>query len=182
MLQAAYPGARWTEATADLYELMLADLDIGLASAALQRLIYTSKFLPSVAEIRAAAADVALGPQRSGLDAWGDVLKAIRFVGSYGVPTFEDPLVGRCVTTLGWRSLCLSDTPEGVDRARFAELYERLQSEERVRDVSEPGRLLPGGRAEPAQLPAQVRELTEGVFKPLQPDHGRTGTERARRL
>jgi hypothetical protein len=161
VLQSAYPGARMTEMTAELYEHLLADLDAEVAQRAIARLVCISKFLPTIAEIRDAAADVALGAARSGLEAWGDVLMAIRRTGSYGVPTFTDPLVAECVRILGWRTLCLGDSPEAVDRARFAELYVDLQRRRRQNDVSEPGRLLPS--REPAQLPGNVHELVRRV-------------------
>lgn len=164
VLQAAYPGARMTDLTAELYENLLGDLEAEIAHRAVARLVCTSKFLPTIAEIRDAAADVSVGAARSGLEAWGDVVMAIRREGSYGVPTFEDPHVAECVRILGWRTLCLGDSPEAVDRARFAELYSDLQRRERQRIVSEPGRLLPS--REPAQLPPNVRELTSRIAQP----------------
>jgi hypothetical protein len=182
MLQAAYPAARWTEATVELYEAMLSDLDTELVRGAIARHICTSKFMPTVAEVREAAADIAVGPSRSGVEAWGDVGMAIRRTGSYGAPKFEDPLVAECVRIMGWRNLCLGDSPEAADRARFCELYTDLQRKQRQHDVSAPGRLLPAGRA-PAQLSGNVRELTARVGTgPLQPNHGKTGSEKARRL
>lgn len=118
MLLAAFPAARITEPTVRLYERMLGDLDFELATNAVTRLVCTSKFMPTIAEIREAAADLSVGPARSGLEAWGDVMLAIRRVGHYGVPKFEDPLVAECVRIMGWRYLCIGDVPEGVDRSR----------------------------------------------------------------
>lgn len=194
-------------------EEFIADLDFATTRAAIGKLACTLKFMPSIAEIRAAVADQTLGEARRGLQAWGDVAQAIRRVGYIGQPTFEDPLVAECVRLMGWMSLCKGDAPDGVDRAHFAKLYDELSERQRARDVSEPGRLMPG--QEPAQLPARVRELTEGFgdrraqeirhglrqpnsidhvtasdeehhrtigAKPLQPSHGKTGTEKARRL
>jgi hypothetical protein len=181
MLQAAFPAARMTEATVVLYERLLVDLDFELASATIERLICTTKFCPTVSEIRDAAADIALGPSRSGVEAWGDVGQAIRRVGSYGMPKFEDPLVAECVRMMGWRNLCLGEAPEHTDRARFCELYQDLQRKQRLADVSEPGRLLPGHQ-EARQLPPNVRQLVQDVGKPLQSNHGRTGVEKTRRL
>ena len=162
MLQAAYPGARMTAMTGELYESMLADLEFDVVRGAIARLICTSKFLPTIAEVRDAAAEITLGPIRSAVAAWGDVTMAVRRVGHYGCPKFEDPLVAECVRALGWRSLCLGDSGEAADRARFCELYSDLQRKQRQRDVSEPGRLLPAGRP-PNQLPSNVRELTRKV-------------------
>jgi Loader and inhibitor of phage G40P len=163
MLQAAYPAARWSEPTIDLYELMLADLDYAVARDALVRIIKTQKFLPAVAEVLEAAADVTVGPMRSAVDAWGDVGMAIRQVGYIGVPRFADPIVADCVRAMGWRNLCLGDSPEAADRARFCEMYQHKQREQRVLDVTEPGRLLPAHTRPPELLPPRVRELMRGV-------------------
>lgn len=166
ILAAAYPGARLTEATLVLYEAMLADLDEKLARDAVGRLIATSKFLPTIAEIREAAINLTLGQPRAGLEAWNDVLMAIRRTGYVGVPTFEDPLVAECVRLMGWRNLCLGETPEGVDRARFCELYAELQRKQRQQEVSEPGRLLPAAARTPAQLTQAVSGLAQDLSRP----------------
>lgn len=163
ILSASFPDSKWGEATCRAYESALADLDFELASDAVRRIVATSKFRPSISEIREAAAVVAVGERRAGADAWGDVVKAVRYVGSYGAPKFDDPLTARAVEALGWRNLCLGDSSEASDRARFCEVYDALSASERRSLVSEPGRLndaprgilgagrgmaaLPGGRA-----------------------------------
>lgn len=163
VLQAAFPAARWSEATVAVYESLLSDLDAELVTRAIERIIRSSKFLPTVAEVRDAAAELAFGPGRSGLEAWAEVGLAIRRVGSYGSPTFDDPLVAECVRVLGWRTLCHGGSPEGVDRARFVELYQELLRRQRLQDVSEPGRILPPAEAEQKLLPSNVRDLVRRV-------------------
>lgn len=162
VLATAYPAARVSAETSELYEAMLGDLDFALVQRAAARHVATSKWFPSVAELRAAAVELALGPRRTGLEAWGDVVEAIRFVGAYGAPRFEDERVAECVRMLGWRGLCLADN-EASDRARFAELYEALAQRARVDAVAGESLALPapGARAElpraerpPAALPA----------------------------
>jgi hypothetical protein len=112
---------------------------------------------------------------RSPVEAWGDVGMAIRRTGYIGVPRFSDPLVAECVRAMGWRNLCIGDSPEASDRARFCELYQDKQRKQRLFDVSEPGRLLPASSdSSHAQLPANVRLLTREVGRdaPRQPDSG----------
>lgn len=155
ILANAYPAARVTEETSELYEAMLADLDFGAVQRAAARHIATSKWFPTVAELRAAAVEVALGPRRTGLEAWGDVVAAIRFVGAYGAPRFDDALVAECVRTLGWRGLCLGDN-EVSDRARFSELYESLAQRARVDAVAGESLSLPAPRAR-GELPSSER-------------------------
>jgi hypothetical protein len=52
MLKGAFPAAKTTESTSQVYETMLADLDWVVAQRAVTQLIATSRFLPSIAEIR----------------------------------------------------------------------------------------------------------------------------------
>jgi hypothetical protein len=134
-LLAAFPNARIASATGAVYEHMLADVDASVVQAVLERLIATSKFLPSVAEIRAAVNELHAGPKRPGGDAWGDVLRAISRFGSYRLPVFDDPLVDRAVAALGWRDLCLSENST-ADRARFIQLYDELAVQNRTEAVT----------------------------------------------
>lgn len=139
-LAAAYRDSKISPETSRVYESLLADLDLEVAKEAVLRLIATSKWLPTIAEIRSTAVDIERGPVRSGGEAYGDVLAEIRRTGHYGVPRFNDPLVARCVEMMTWRGLCLGDN-EASDRARFIELYENLASRARTDIVA--GRALP---------------------------------------
>jgi hypothetical protein len=126
LLRASFhAGGKVSEETAQVYESMILDLDFELAKAAIGRLIQSSKFLPSIAEIREAAREAEHGPRRSGLEAWGDVTRAIRLVGTYRTPVFTDPIVGRAVLAMGWREVCLGDNEPAI-RARFIEAYEAM--------------------------------------------------------
>lgn len=129
VLLAAFPSAKSTAGTSEVYERMLADLDYPTANAAVERLIATCKFMPSIAEIRGACMDLSHGDQRAGGEAWGECLKAISRFGIYRAPgkdfSFQDPLVARCVAALGWEALCNSEN-QAADRARFIELYDKL--------------------------------------------------------
>jgi hypothetical protein len=141
-LMANYPNAeRVGQATVEAYEKHLLDLDFEPARAAIGRLAESCKFLPSIAEVRAAARDLRMGKQRTGMEAWGDVTYAIRAVGSYRTPTFIDPVVSRVVACMGWQELCLGEN-ESALRARFIEAYEAISDRElREEAVSEPLRL-----------------------------------------
>jgi len=149
-LTAAYPNAPVTEATSAAYERQLADLDYAAAQAAIERLLNTCRFLPTIAEIREAATEMTLGPRRLGGEAWGDVNAEVRRVGRYGLPSFEDPLTAEAVRQMGWLSLCDS-TNEVADRARFVELYDGLAARQRRDQVAGPALALPAPRA--AQRP-----------------------------
>ncbi len=158
-LAAAYRDSKISPETSQVYESLLADLDLDVAKEAVLRLIATSKWLPTIAEIRSTAADIERGPVRRGVEAYGDVLAEIRRTGVYGVPSFRDPLVAECVRIMVWRGLCLGEN-EAADRARFIELYDGLSVRARTDAVA--GRALPapvGGLA----LPSPVGRLLDAL-------------------
>lgn len=60
-LAAAYPRQQLEPATIEVYARSLADLDHDLAAAAVARIIASSTFFPSIAEIRTMAAELVTG-------------------------------------------------------------------------------------------------------------------------
>lgn len=136
MLVAGFPDQKWTDETQDVYQSSLEDLSFDTARKAVRRLMACSKFRPSISEVRSMCVDIELGTKRTGIEAWGDVLMAIRIFGSYRTPKFEDPLVAEAVRQLGWRNLCLGDAGEASDRARFAEAYDTLVDRQRADAVA----------------------------------------------
>ena len=122
-----------------LYERLLADLpDEALRTAALRH-IATSKWFPTVAELRTAAAEIVnpSSAEQTAIEAWGDVVDTFSSGECYAgenlikAPVFNNPLTARSVTALGgWVHLCHSDN-EPADRARFIQVFEQLQARER---------------------------------------------------
>ncbi len=158
---AAYPNANVSERASEVYETMLADVDARAARAAAARLLATSRFMPTIAEIREAAAELTLGPRRLGGEAWGDVGMAVRRYGRNRTPEFADPLVAEAVRQLGWLSICDS-TNDVADRARFIELYDGLAQRERRDTVAGPALALPAPKSGQRQLkPVPAPKLRE---------------------
>lgn len=163
VLMLAYPDRSFA-----LYERLLADLDYTTTNAAIERLIATSKWPPTIAEIREAALALVDGETRPGGDAWGDVLRAIGRYGNERIPgyhfDFDDPVVAQCVAALQWRELCLSEN-QVADRARFIELYDRATATRRRSMLSEslPAvRRLRAAADQPAIATAQDAKLLIG--------------------
>lgn len=164
VLMAAYPQSKLstqsTVETSAAYERMLADLDYPAANAAVEKLIATSKWIPTVAEIREAVLSLRAGEVSAGGEAWGGVLRAIGRWGIYRVPgvgfQFDDAVTAECVSALSWRELCNSENPQ-ADRARFIELYDRLAVRARQRQLSESLPAMQRFRA----LQAQQRPMLE---------------------
>ena len=133
MLMAAFPHGKTTPSTSGVYENALQDLDADAARKAVQRLMATCKFMPTIAEIREVAHSLQHGRARSGEEAYAIVLRAVRSVGYYGTATFRDPFIGRAIGVWGsWAQLCLAPDDDPAGRARFIELYEQLARDARA--------------------------------------------------
>lgn len=161
VLIASYPSTKATIDTVSVYERMLADLDYAAANAAVERLLATARFMPTIAEIRDAALTIERGEVRPGGDAWGEVLKAMGRYGYVRQPgvdfQFSDDVIGECVKALNWRELCESENLQ-ADRARFIELYDKLAATARRRVLSEH---LPAAQRFRALREAQQAEATK---------------------
>lgn len=141
VLFASYPSAHLERNNVDAYVTGIIDLSANDANAAVTRLRRTSKFLPSIAEIREACTAQTHGAVRSGESAWGELMQAKRRHGyDYGPidvqrrlrdPIFGDPLIKQCLTLWGgWNALALADD-DAADRARFIALFAGLAGQER---------------------------------------------------
>jgi len=158
-LALAFPRQDWPKASQELYARMLTDIPGEILMGAVEELIATKTFLPSVAEIRSAAAMI---QQRAAgvLDAysaWEEVTSQMRRVGHTGRPSLDD-LTMRAVNAVGgWYGLCVSDNP-AADRARFVDAYNTFAKrgeEELVR--------LPGVKRLIEQMGGGRRQLPEAV-------------------
>ena len=125
-LASLYPRFELTEATIEAYHDILHDIDTELLKAAARHLGATGTFFPAAAEIRKAAFEIqanAIGVP-SAAEAWGEVMREIRRIGSYGSPEFSSELITKAVHGLGgWRMLCLSEN-NVADRAHFLKIYD----------------------------------------------------------
>jgi hypothetical protein len=148
VMRAAWPHRAVSNETAHVYMAMMRDLTYDEATSAVQALIQTSKWFPSIAEIRARVATSRCALEAPEL-AWGQVQRAISKYGAYQTPVFASAALHQAVESLGWRNICL-DENLAATRARFIDAY-RVARERRI-DEEATGRRLPG-RA-PAQLEA----------------------------
>lgn len=130
---AAKLDSKQVGALTKLWAEELGDLPKASVAAALRVHRATSKWAPSIADVRSNALEMDRGSKRSGVDAWGDVLASVRRHGAYRQPgtdfQFPDLLVARCVASMSWQSLCSSENSV-ADRARFVELYDALATQD----------------------------------------------------
>jgi hypothetical protein len=70
VLKAAFPRQEVPEETMRLYAEQLVDLDLKAGEAAISKLLHTSRFFPTIAEIRAAANEARYGVLPTPGEAW----------------------------------------------------------------------------------------------------------------
>lgn len=137
LMAAAWPKFEPDDAKVALWHELFGDVDFQVAQVALKRLMLTSEYPPTIADMRrqVAAVTTPADDQITPAEAWGMVVHAIREYGNYreaeALASFP-PVVQRTVKCIGWKELCLSEEPD-VIRAQFmrmvGQIAERRQQE-----------------------------------------------------
>jgi hypothetical protein len=118
-----------TEARTDLWVEMLADLPYPVAETAVYKILSSSPFPPTISDIRKKA----LPDEVDAAEAWGEVIKAVRYHGIYGEKEAMESLTPRTrkvVTWMGWREICMSEEV-GVTRGQFLKMYGQVQERDK---------------------------------------------------
>jgi hypothetical protein len=153
VLAAAYPRFEVSETTHTVWQEMLADLDYAGVDLAARRYIATSKFPPSITEIRQALVPEGLAPA----EAWGLLMGAIHHFGYYRETealASLPPEVVRVVCMVGWREVNMS-TELDVIRGQFLRMYQQVAERAR-REALLPPWLQPGEPQEPREAIAAL--------------------------
>ena len=135
-LIAAYPNAKVTEKTIELYTQFLHFVPYELGQAAALKLIVNKTFFPTIAELKEAIQNLA--PPKDGPptpeEAWGEVRRQLDI---YKAPTWSHPAIEKAVRDIGMRNMCNSYSP-GTDREHFFRIYEtyRRRDVDRVENES----------------------------------------------
>ncbi len=130
---------------AELWNAALSDIPFELAKAALVKVLTTSRYFPTVADIREAAVYLTTGRPMTADEAWGLVTEAIRHYGYYRereALASLPPDVAAVVRRFGWQEICSCEEPD-VIRGQFRRAWEANASQAR----------------EMAVLPAPIREM-----------------------
>lgn len=147
-LFAAYPNTAISEATVAMYLRMLQDIPPAHLQLAVDQAVATSKFLPTVAELREVLRTLQAPAKQTWIEAWEEVQRRMRY-GADKVP-FTSPATERAVKSLGWRMMCESENPDVV-RAQFRDAFNAYQGKEdsqakllpHVREAIEAGHVAP---------------------------------------
>ena len=159
-LRTYYPKEKLlpNEQAIELWYKQLNDIPYEVAEVTLNKWVATNKWSPSIADIREQAIDVTQGAAKEWGEAWQDVLRAIRYYGSYKeLEALEslDETTRKVVKRLGFRNLCFSEDIS-VERANFRMIYEQ-QAQRDKQDAQLPPRL----KAIIANMPNLIEEGAE---------------------
>lgn len=116
------------EQAMELWYVELSDIPYNVALLALREHVHTSKWSPSISELRERAATIREGETPDWGEAWATVQQAIRRKGMYREQEAlesMDEITRATVERLGFQSLCLSENAV-ADRARFRDIYEQV--------------------------------------------------------
>lgn len=162
VLSAAFPHAKGGGDTVVVYRDSLLDLEYENAERAVRSLILTEKeYMPSIAKIRERAIELRDGGRRTGVEAWGSVIRAMKAKGSHRTPgvdfVFNDPITSLVVQSLGWAELCAGDADNLMaSRARFVQAYDQISVDDAK--SRQAGGLLP------ERISAPTRQLGSGAW------------------
>lgn len=110
------------------YVEKLKDLDTTALAIAVNKVVETSDFLPTIATIRKCYDSIiqtAIGKREPSPDeAWGLVMKAVINTTSYKKPKFENIAIQEAVDNLGWETIYrMLGTEQGIVRKHFCDFY-----------------------------------------------------------
>ncbi len=153
-LVAGYPGREFPQSSEMLYVEQLRDLEFVDALAAVDGLIRTSRFLPSIAEVRLAA-DTGPIPE----EVWPEAVRiaCAMWDGAQHVaaPEWADPRILRAVRAMGVDAIRMSDPKDHRPRQEFARIYAAVR-ERQTQDEAREALTL-------RDVSIEMRELAEGV-------------------
>jgi len=111
----------------------LKDIPYMLAETSLRKWVNTNKWSPTIADIREAAMENAVGEKADYGEAWQEVMKSVQRWGMYREEEAlekMDPMTRQVVQWLGFRSICTSENIT-ADRANFRMIFEELAQREK---------------------------------------------------
>lgn len=138
IIKTAYPSAyknmEKSEAlnAVNLWSEMLSDIPAEKIKKAVKKIIATSEFPPSIAQIRKEVLEENTEVIKNSGEAWLEVIEAVSHFGFYRQNEAFDnlsPITKKAVKCIGWRYICTSSDTM-ADRAHFLKIYENLKASE----------------------------------------------------
>lgn len=143
-LMLAYPA--WGESlgskidgTLEIYRRALMDIDGKLLESAVLQHIGSSKWFPTISELREAALSIVTHGDESAEEAWIEVIEAIHKIGSYGKPQWSNDMIERTIKAFGWIELCMTETDQmSYARDSFMKIYKAQSTRRRESNLMLP--------------------------------------------
>ena len=166
----AYPSARITEETIQVYSIALSELSEVELTAGVLKCMRTCKFFPSIAEIMEASHDmvkVVTGTkEKSSDEAWNEVCKQRIKCWPHKTPIFSTPEIEQTVSAMGWVSLCVAEEEDlGTIRAQFRGFYEAACKRSKDKRINDNVISIMGGEKTVQSLLSDVCRLMPGLYK-----------------
>lgn len=150
------------EVLSEQWYRMLSDLSNEQFKYAVEAIIKTQKFAPTIADIREKALEYGREDELSSEEAWLIVINDVRKFGSYREPKYQDWKLEAAKNAIGWQSLCdMTEENKSIIRAQFMRIYdsfknrqrqlELMNNEELEKIISKLARKLNSGSDEPRQ-------------------------------
>ena len=146
------------ETVINLWSAMFSDVEVEAVKLALYKIISTSQYPPTVAEVRQAIMDTQVGMVKDVGEVWNEITRAIRNFGYMREKEALETLSPMAVKSIhhmgGWKTLCMSETVM-ADRAHFIKIFTQLEKRENEE------RLIPLAVREKIQLNIEMNKSSE---------------------
>jgi len=124
------------------WRTQLGDLDERFVLAGLSSLSSDGReFVPPVGLLRQTAIEMQRKAEGTGLPTADEALREVKAAidehGSYGSPRWSHRVIRDCVNAIGWREICMSQSPDTV-RAHFLKMYAERAKVWNREDVAPP--------------------------------------------
>jgi len=111
---------------------MLSDLSNEQFKYAVEVIVKTKKFTPTISEIREKAIEYNHQSDLTPEEAWAIVYQDVRRCGFYNEPHYNDWKLEAAKNAIGWQSLCdMSGNTKSVLRAHFMRIYESFSQRQK---------------------------------------------------
>jgi len=127
-------------AIAKLWYESLKDLDDEAFKYAVDTIAKTSKFAPSIAEIREKAWEYKHPDTLTAEQAWEIIYNDLHKYGFYKQPTYDNPILERAKNAISWEALCNVTTDQvSILRRQFIDIYKSLMETQKYAEVANNG-------------------------------------------
>jgi len=150
---------------------MLSDLTDAQFKYAIEVIVKTQKFAPTISEIREKAVEYNHQSDLTPEEAWAIVYTDIRAKGYYNEPHYEDWKLEAAKNAIGWQTLCdMTEDSKSAIRAHFMRIYSSLKQREKTTEaIQNPkmntlisalaGKLAPSAQKPKLSIPSKPKEL-----------------------